>query len=116
MDTSRDPVRVVLAEDSVLVRQGIARLLRDAGLDVVAECGDGESLLRTVGAHQPDIAVIDIRMPPTHTDEGLRAATEIRSRWPAVGVLLLSQYVEVGLASRLLARGADGVGYLLKDR
>ena len=109
-------MRIAIAEDSVLLREGLVRLLADAGLDVVAQCGDGEQLLLEVGRQPPDVAIVDIRLPPTHSDEGLRAALEIRARHPSVGVLVLSQYVEVGLAMKLLADGADGVGYLLKDR
>ena len=110
------PLRVVLADDSVLLREGIARLLGDAGFDVVAQSGNAEDLLRHVGMHKPDVAVVDIRMPPTQTDEGLRAAKEIRERHADVGVLILSQYVEPGYAMELLSESAEGVGYLLKDR
>jgi DNA-binding NarL/FixJ family response regulator len=109
-------MRVVLADDQMLLREGIARLLEDAGMDVVAQAGDAEDLLRKVGAHKPDVAVVDVRMPPTHTDEGLKAAAEIRGRFPGVGVLVLSQYVEEAYALDLFADGADGLGYLLKDR
>jgi DNA-binding NarL/FixJ family response regulator len=109
-------VRVVLAEDSVLLREGIARLLQDAGMDVVGQAGDAEDLLRKVGAHRPDVAVVDVRMPPTHTDEGLRAAAEIRERYPQTAVLVLSQVIEPGSALELLTASAEGVGYLLKDR
>jgi DNA-binding NarL/FixJ family response regulator len=109
-------MRVMLAEDSVLLREGLARLLNDAGLDVVAQCGDAEDLIRKVKGHNPDVAIVDIRLPPTHNDEGLRAALEIRANHPSVGVLVLSQYVELGLAVKLLADSAEGVGYLLKDR
>jgi len=109
-------VRVVLADDSLLLREGVARLLEEAGLEVVAQSGDAEDLLRKVGAHKPDVAVVDVRMPPTHTDEGLRAAAEIRERFPAVGVLVLSQYIEEAYAMELLSSDASGVGYLLKDR
>jgi DNA-binding NarL/FixJ family response regulator len=109
-------VRVVLAEDSVLLREGIARLLEDQGFEVAAQSGTAEDLLRHVGMHKPDVAIIDIRMPPTQTDEGLRAAKEIRARWPETGVLVLSQYVEPGYAMELLGENAEGVGYLLKDR
>jgi len=109
-------VRVVVAEDSVLLREGIVRILEDAGIDVVGQAGDGEDLLRKVRAHGPDVAITDIRMPPSHTDEGLRAAHEIRSQLPDVGVLVLSQYVEQAYALDLLADNAAGVGYLLKDR
>jgi DNA-binding NarL/FixJ family response regulator/class 3 adenylate cyclase len=111
-----DGRRVVLADDSVLLREGVARLLEEAGFDVVAQSGGPEDLLRHVAMHKPDVAVVDIRMPPTHTDEGLRAAREIRERHPGVGVLLLSQYVEPGYAMALLETSAEGVGYLLKDR
>jgi DNA-binding NarL/FixJ family response regulator len=109
-------MRVAIAEDSVLLREGVTHLLRQAGMDVVAECGDADELLRTVRSCALDAAIIDIRLPPTHSDEGLRAALEIRSEDPGVGVLVLSQYVELGLAMKLLADSADGVGYLLKDR
>jgi DNA-binding NarL/FixJ family response regulator len=98
------------------MREGVARLLEDAGLEVVALAADGEDLLRKVRAHKPDVAVVDIRMPPTHVDEGLAAAALIRAELPATGVLVLSQYVEERYATRLLADGAEGVGYLLKDR
>jgi DNA-binding NarL/FixJ family response regulator len=108
-------VRVAIAEDSVLLREGLARLLGDAGFDVVARCGDADEL-RDAMRDPPDVAVVDIRLPPTHSDEGLRAALDIRASHPAVGVLVLSQYVEVGLAMKLLADSAEGVGYLLKDR
>jgi DNA-binding NarL/FixJ family response regulator/class 3 adenylate cyclase len=111
-----DGRRVVLADDSVLLREGVARLLEEAGFEVVAQSGGPEDLLRHVAMHKPDVAVVDIRMPPTHTDEGLRAAGEIRERHPGVGVLLLSQYVEPGYAMALLETSAEGVGYLLKDR
>jgi DNA-binding NarL/FixJ family response regulator len=110
------PVRVVLAEDSVLLREGVARLLDEAGFDVVAQSGTAEDLLRHVAMHQPDVAVVDIRMPPTQTDEGLRAAKQIRERHPETGVLVLSQYVEPGYAMELLSESAESVGYLLKDR
>jgi DNA-binding NarL/FixJ family response regulator/class 3 adenylate cyclase len=109
-------VRVVLAEDSVLLREGIARLLEDQGFEVAAQSGTADDLLRHVGMHKPDVAIVDIRMPPTQTDEGLRAAQEIRERWPDTGVLVLSQYVEPGYAMELLGENAEGVGYLLKDR
>jgi len=109
-------VRVALAEDSVLLREGVARLLSDEGFDVVAQCGDADELLREVHDHEPDVVIVDIRLPPTHNDEGLRAALEIRASHPAIGVLVLSQYVELGLAMKLLADSAAGVGYLLKDR
>jgi DNA-binding NarL/FixJ family response regulator len=109
-------VRVAIAEDSVLLREGLARLLGDAGFDVVAQCETGDDLLLKVRSYSPDVAIVDIRLPPTHNDEGLRAAIEIRSRHPSVGVLVLSQYVELGLALKLLESSAEGVGYLLKDR
>jgi DNA-binding NarL/FixJ family response regulator len=109
-------MRVAIAEDSVLLREGVARLLEDAGFDVVAQCGTAEELLLKVRSFPPDVAVVDIRLPPTHNDEGLRAAIEIRDRHPSVGVLVLSQYVELGLALKLLTKSPDGVGYLLKDR
>jgi DNA-binding NarL/FixJ family response regulator len=109
-------VRVAIAEDSVLLREGIARLLDDAGIEVVAQSGDADDLLLKVRSYSPDVAIVDIRLPPTHNDEGLRAALEIRSKHPDVAVLVLSQYVELGLALTLLADSAEGVGYLLKDR
>ena len=109
--------RLVLADDSVLVREGIARLLVEAGLEVVAQAGDADALLRAVRETRPDLAIVDIRMPPTHTTEGLRAAEEIRAEHgSAVGILVLSHHVEPSFAVRLLADGAGGVGYLLKDR
>jgi DNA-binding NarL/FixJ family response regulator len=109
-------MRVVLADDSILLREGVARLLAEAGLDVVAQAGDADDLLRKVGAHKPDVAIVDVKMPPTHTDEGLRAAAEIRERHPDVGVLVLSQYLEEGYALDLLSSSAERMGYLLKDR
>ena len=109
-------MRVAVVEDSVLLREGIARLLTDAGFEVVARCGDALQLRAELAVTVPDVVVLDIRLPPTHTDEGLRAAIEVRSKFPGLGVLVLSQYVEVGLAMRLLADSAEGVGYLLKDR
>jgi len=109
-------VRVVIAEDSVLLREGLVRLLTDAGLEVVARCGDATGLLDVVATLKPDVVVVDIRMPPTHTDEGLRAAVTIRAAHPGTGVLLLSQHVEPALAMTLFADSADGAGYLLKDR
>jgi DNA-binding NarL/FixJ family response regulator len=109
-------VRVAIAEDSVLLREGLARLLDDAGFEVIAQCEDADDLLLKVRSYSPDVAIVDIRLPPTHNDEGLRAALEIRSKHPSVGVLVLSQYVELGLALKLLADSAEGVGYLLKDR
>ncbi len=109
-------MRVVVAEDSVLLREGIARLLEDCGFEVVGRAADADDLLRKVRAHRPDVAIVDIRMPPTHTDEGLVAARTIRSELPATAVLVLSQYVEEDYALGLLERSAEGVGYLLKDR
>src|SRR5690349_21011874 len=109
-------MNVVLAEDSVLLREGIARLLDDAGFEVLAQSGTADDLLRHVAMHKPDVAIVDIRMPPTQTDEGLQAAREIRERFPDTGVLVLSQYVESGYAMELLGDNAEGVGYLLKDR
>ena len=109
-------MRVVIADDAVLLREGAARLLAEAGFDVVAQAGDAEDLLRKVRAHKPDVAVIDIRMPPENLDDGLRAALQIREELPEIGLLLLSQYVEERYLTQLLAGGAEGVGYLLKDR
>jgi DNA-binding NarL/FixJ family response regulator len=109
-------VRVVVAEDSVLLREGIVRLLSEAGFEVVGQAGDADDLVRKVSAHKPDVAVVDIRMPPTSTDDGLRAALEIRRRLPGTGVLVLSQYVEEGYALELVGDKAEGTGYLLKDR
>jgi DNA-binding NarL/FixJ family response regulator len=109
-------VRVTIAEDSVLLREGLVRLLEDAGLEVVGQSADADDLLLKVRSYAPDIAIVDIRLPPTHNDEGLRAALAIRAEYPDVGVLVLSQYVEVGLALTLLSESAEGVGYLLKDR
>jgi DNA-binding NarL/FixJ family response regulator len=109
-------VRAVIAEDSVLLREGLERLLSENGLDVVGSCTTAEELLRKVRSYDPDVAIVDIRLPPTHNDEGLRAALQIRADHPSVGVLVLSQYVEVGLAMKLLADSVEGAGYLLKDR
>src|SRR5918912_4606534 len=109
-------MRVVLADDSMLLREGVVRLLEESGFDVVAQSGTADDLLRHVSMHKPDVALVDIRMPPTQTDEGLRAAQEIRERFPATGVLVLSQYVEPAYAMELLSDSAEGVGYLLKDR
>jgi DNA-binding NarL/FixJ family response regulator len=109
-------MRVVIADDSVLLRAGLARLLEDADFDVVAQASDAEDLLRKVRAHQPDVAVTDIRMPPTQTDEGLRAAQQIRSELPQIGIMVLSQFIDEGYALELLQGSAEGVGYLLKDR
>jgi len=110
------PTRVVVAEDSVLLREGIVRLLEEAGCEVVGQAGDADELVRKVWAHKPDVAVVDVRMPPTLTDDGLRAALEIRRRLPDIGVLVLSQYVAEDLAAELLGDSAKGTGYLLKDR
>jgi DNA-binding NarL/FixJ family response regulator len=109
-------MRVVIADDSLLIRDGLASLLRESAVEVVAQTDSADDLVRKVGSHRPDVAIIDIRMPPTHTDEGLRAAAEVRRRYPEVGILILSQHVEVGVATRLLAESAAGIGYLLKDR
>jgi DNA-binding NarL/FixJ family response regulator len=109
-------MRIVVADDSTLLREGVVRLLEEAGFEVAGQAADGEELLRKVRAHKPDVAVVDVRMPPTHTDEGLQAAREIRAELPGVGVLVLSQYVEVAYARELLAESAEGLGYLLKDR
>ena len=109
-------MRVVIGDDSVLLREGLRRVLEDAGFEVVGQAGNAEDLLRKVRFDKPDVAIVDIRMPPTHTDEGLRAAKEIRTSHPEVGVLVLSQYVEPGYAMELLSESAEGVGYLLKDR
>ena len=109
-------MRVVVADDSVLLREGIVRILSDSGFDVVGQAGDAEDLVRKVAAHKPDIAIVDVRMPPTNTDDGLRAAQKIRADQPDCGVLVLSQYIEEGYALELLSENAEGVGYLLKDR
>jgi DNA-binding NarL/FixJ family response regulator len=109
-------MRVVIAEDAALMREGLIRLLEDRGHQVCAAVADGDALLAAVAEHGPDIAVVDIRMPPTHTDEGLRAALELRRRHPGTGVLVFSQYIETRYAAQLLEGGAAGVGYLLKDR
>jgi DNA-binding NarL/FixJ family response regulator len=109
-------VRIVIAEDSVLLRAGLTRLLVDAGEEVVASVGDADELRRVVELHQPDLALVDVRMPPTHTDDGLRAALDIRRTSPGVGILVLSQYVEERYATELLAVDTTGLGYLLKDR
>ncbi len=109
-------MRVVIAEDSVLLREGIVRLLAEAGHEVVGQSGDAVDLIRKVGAHRPDLAIIDVRMPPTQTDEGLRAAQTIRERMPEVGLVVLSQNVEETYAMDLLANNVEGIGYLLKDR
>ncbi len=114
--TNESPLRTVVADDSVLLRDGLVRLLTDSGIDVVAAVGDGDALLDAVTEHQPDLCLVDVRMPPTHTDEGLRAAIEIRHRYPGIAVLVLSQYVEEHYAGELLEGDVAGVGYLLKDR
>jgi DNA-binding NarL/FixJ family response regulator len=110
------PMRVVIADDSVLLREGVARLLEDAGVQVVDQADDADQLIRAVMEYQPDAAVIDIRMPPTSTDDGLRAALEIKEKLPSTGVLILSQYVETDYALKLISDSSRGVGYLLKDR
>jgi DNA-binding NarL/FixJ family response regulator len=109
-------MRVAIAEDSVLLREGLARLLGEAGYEVIAQCENADELRLTVDGDDVDLAIVDIRLPPTHRDEGLVAALDIRARHPSVGVLVLSQYMELGLAMKLLADSAEGVGYLLKDR
>lgn len=109
-------MRIVIAEDAVLLRAGLTRLLVDAGEDVVATVGDADALLEVVERLQPDLAVVDVRMPPANTDDGLRAALTIRARWPRVGILVLSQYVEEEYATELVAGSTEGIGYLLKDR
>jgi DNA-binding NarL/FixJ family response regulator len=109
-------VRVILAEDSALLRDGLSRLLTDEGYEVVAQVGDGATLIEAVAEHGPDLVVVDVRMPPTHTDEGIRAALEIRRRWPSIGVLVLSQYVEQKYAIDLITGESARIGYLLKDR
>jgi DNA-binding NarL/FixJ family response regulator len=109
-------LRVVIADDHVLLRRGVVSMLESEGFDVVGQAGDADDLIRKVGAHQPDVAIVDIRMPPTNTDDGLRAAVEIRRTHPDVGVLMLSQYVEADYALELIGADARGVGYLLKDR
>jgi DNA-binding NarL/FixJ family response regulator len=109
-------LRVVIAEDSVLLREGIARILEGAGFEIVGQSSTADDLLLKVRSYDPDVAIVDIRMPPSHTDEGLSAAKTIRSKHPKVGVLMLSQYVEPDYAMELLADDAEGVGYLLKDR
>ena len=109
-------MRVVIADDNLLVRKGIAALLSESGLEVAAEVDDGDQLLEAVDTHVPDVAIVDIRMPPTHTDEGLRAAQEIRARHPAMAVVVLSQHVEHGVATRALAEHPARLGYLLKGR
>jgi len=116
MHADQPPLRVVIAEDSLLIREGITRIVEESGGTVVAKVGDGEALVRAVDEHRPDVSVVDVRMPPTQRDEGLRAAIEARRRVPGTPILVLSQYVERQYASELLADGAGGVGYLLKDR
>jgi DNA-binding NarL/FixJ family response regulator len=113
---SSTPLRVVVADDSVLLREGLVRLLTENGHDVVAAIGDGPSLVDAINRHRPDVSVVDVRMPPSHTDEGLRAAVEARRLVPGTPVLVLSQYVEVSYADDLLADRSGAVGYLLKDR
>ncbi len=109
-------MRVVIAEDSLLLREGLVALLREHEVEVVAQAEDGDGLLRIVGGHKPDLAIVDVRLPPTFTDEGIRAAVEARRRRPEMGVLILSQYVEPVYTAELLAGGEGGVGYLLKER
>lgn len=116
MTTTEAPIRAVVADDSVLLRDGVVRLLTDSGIDVVAAVGDADALLDAVTEHEPDLCLVDVRMPPSHTDEGLRAALEIRRRNPSTAVLVLSQYVEERYAGELLEGDVSGVGYLLKDR
>jgi DNA-binding NarL/FixJ family response regulator len=111
-----EPITVVIAEDNVLLREGLTRLLNESGFEVAGQAGDAEDLIRKVGAHRPDVAVVDVRMPPTHTDEGLRAARTIRSDHPGTAVLVLSQYVEEAYALELLSESTERTGYLLKDR
>src|SRR5215217_5735033 len=114
--TDTAALRVVIADDSVLLREGLSRLLEESGFEVAGQAGDAEDLIRKVGAHHPDVAVVDVRMPPTHTDEGLRAARTIRSQHPGTAVLVLSQYVEEAYALVLLSESTERTGYLLKDR
>jgi DNA-binding NarL/FixJ family response regulator len=109
-------MRIVVADDSLLLREGLQLLLAEAGHEVVASVGDGPSYAAAVLAHRPDVSVVDVRMPPSHTDEGLRAAVDVRAAWPGARIMVLSQYVEVSYADDLLAAGEGGVGYLLKDR
>jgi DNA-binding NarL/FixJ family response regulator len=109
-------VRIVIAEDNALLREGLVALVRERGIDVVAVAEDGEGLLRVVNGHKPDLAIVDVRLPPTFTDEGVRAAIELRKRFPETGILILSQYVEPVYTAELLATGAAGFGYLLKER
>src|SRR5262249_21382619 len=114
--TLRPTMKVVIAEDQALLRQGMVRLLNDAGFEVVAEAADAPDLVRKVAAHKPDVAIVDVQMPPDNTDDGLRAALTIRAEQPEVGVLVLSQYAEERYAVDLIGDNAEGVGYLLKDR
>ena len=109
-------MRIVIAEDSILLQEGLVRFLTERGHEVVATVGDAESLVDEVDRHRPELAVVDVRMPPTHTDDGLRAALRIRAQWPEVAILVLSQYVEEQYATELLADDSGGIGYLLKDR
>ena len=109
-------MRIVIAEDSVLLQAGLVRLMSDSGHEVAAAVGDAEALVDAVELHRPDLAVVDVRMPPTHTDDGLRAALQIRERWPEVAILVLSQYVEEQYATELIAGDSGSIGYLLKDR
>ncbi len=109
-------MRVIVADDSLILREGLTRLLEEVGFEVVAQAADGEELLAAVAEHAPDVAIVDIRMPPTHPDEGLRAAREIRTRHPGIGILVLSQFARPSYAMELLSAGTEGVGYLLKDR
>jgi CheY-like chemotaxis protein len=116
MDAVPERLRIVIAEDAAIMRDGLTQTLTRRGHEVVAAVADAEALLRAIDEHQPDVAIIDVRMPPTHTDEGLRAARSIHTRHPGVGVLVFSQYVETQLAAELFASAPAGVGYLLKDR
>jgi len=109
-------VRVVVADDAVILREGLARLLAEAGLEIAGLASDADELVALVEQERPEVAIVDIRMPPTHTDEGLRAAKEIRARWPSTGILVLSQHVRASYALELLSDGSEGVGYLLKER
>ena len=109
-------MRVVIADDNLLVRKGIAALLEESGVEVTGQAGTAEELMSEVDAHEPEVAIVDIRMPPTHSDEGLRAALEIRARRPGTAIVILSQHLESGVAARVLAEHPEGLGYLLKDR
>jgi DNA-binding NarL/FixJ family response regulator len=111
-----DPIRVIIGEDDVLLREGVARLLREAGFDVVAQAGDADALLRKALAHRPDVAIVDVQMPPRREDDGLVTAVELRRRLPGMGVLVLSQFYEAAYALELIGDRAEGVGYLLKER